>query len=212
MPKIYFEGREYDNPEQMTPEARARYEKAVNMLPDRDSNGIPDLLEVDGEAAAPSPAVKKPVVDAALPEASPGAGAPFVTPQVPKPSQAGTKARRWILILVIAFISLCVACIGAVVLGIFTIMRSSEAYQLAVDTAKNHPTVQQVLGSPIQDGIFTSGSVEESDSSGSADLEIPISGSIQSGKLHVTAYKQDNTWRLTYLMLEAGGQQYQLIP
>ena len=57
MPKIFFEGRDYDNPEQMTPEARARYEKAVQMLPDRDNDGIPDLLEGDASAAATLPPI-----------------------------------------------------------------------------------------------------------------------------------------------------------
>jgi len=68
------------------------------------------------------------------------------------------------------------------------------------------------LGVPIEDGLFITGSVEENDSSGTADLEIPVSGVNRSGTLHVTAVKEENTWRLTYLMLDAGGQEYQLVP
>jgi hypothetical protein len=208
MPKIYFEGREYDDPEQMTPEARARYEKAVKMLPDRDSNGIPDLLEGDGIPAVTPPPVKKPVVDSG----PPGLGVPADTPLTRKDALAAAKNRRWILWLVIGIISLCIACFGIIMVGIFAIMRSSEAYQLAVETAKNYPAVQQALGVPIQDGIFATGSVEENGSSGSADLKIPLSGPNQSGKLYVTAVKEENTWRLTYLLLEVGGQEYQLVP
>jgi len=200
MPKIFFEGREYDNPEQMTPEARARYEKAVKMLPDRDSNGIPDLLEVDGITAKPAASAAEPAVKVPTPA------------QSSKEAAAARKKGKLILVGVIAIISLCIACIGVFMVVIFSVMRSSDAYQLALETLKSHPTAQQVLGVPIEDGLFITGSVEENDSSGTADLEIPVSGVNRSGTLHVTAVKEENTWRLTYLMLDAGGQEYQLVP
>ena len=200
MPKIYFEGREYDDPEQMTPEARLRYEKAVKMLPDRDSNGIPDLLEVDGSPAKPAATVVEPAVKAPAP------------PQSAKEAAAAAKKRKWILVGIIAIVSLCIACFGVFMVAIFSIMKSSGAYQLALETVKSHPMAQQVLGMPIEDGLFTTGSVQEDGPSGTADLEIPVNGANQSGTLYVTAVKEEDTWRLTYLMLNAGGQEYQLVP
>ena len=200
MPKIFFEGREYDDPEQMTPEARMRYEKAVAMLPDRDKNGIPDLLEVDGNPAKPAAVEPEHVVK------------PPTPPQTAKAAAEAKKKGKWVLVGVVAIISLCIACIGVFMVVIFSIMRSSDAYQLAIETMKNDPTAQQVLGVPIKDGIFITGSVEDNGSSGNADLEIPVNGGNQSGTLYVTAVKEENTWRLTYLMLNAGGQEYQLVP
>lgn len=215
MPKIHFEGRDYDTPEQMTPEARARYEKAVKMLPDRDSNGIPDLLESDG-TARPVP----PVVSSALPtEALPVDGARISGPgvNVPptsarKPAVGSLKMGKLLIGVVIGLVVLCAACIIGFVVLIFASIKNSGAYHLAIETAKSNPTVQQVLGVPVEDGLFSSGSVEENDSSGSADLEIPLSGPSQSGTLYVKAVKEENTWRLLSLVLKAGGTQYQLFP
>jgi hypothetical protein len=219
MPKIFFEDREYDSPEQMTPEARARYEKAVQMLPDRDSNGIPDLLEVDGspdvtpqpvkpKASGAEPAVKLPEpADSVL-----GPGVSIPTTRTTVTAGRGSKYRKWILWGVIGAIVLCIGCVSLFVVWIFTMLRSSEAYQMALATAQNDPTVQQVLGTPIKDGVFVSGSVEDNGSTGSAELEIPVNGPNQSGTLYVSAVKEEDTWRLTSLRLEAGGEQYQLLP
>jgi len=204
MPKIFFEGRDYENPEQMTPEARARYEKAVQMLPDRDKNGIPDLLESDGIPAETPPPVT-PVASGAEPEVRAS------TPQTRKAALTAARNRKRISWAVIGIVVLCIGCFSIFMVIIFSLLRSSEAYRMAVEAAKNHPTAQQVLGVPIQDGVFTTGSVSESGSTGSADLEIPLNGSNQSGTLYVTAVKEENTWRLTSLLLEVGGQEYQLL-
>jgi hypothetical protein len=206
VPKIYFEGREFDSPEQMTPEARARYEKAVKMLPDRDENGIPDLLEGDGIPAAAVPPPINPAATGAEPEAISSSA------HARRASQAVTRKGKWVIWVVIAVISLCIACFGIFMVGMFSIMRSSDAFKMALEIVKNHPTAQQVLGVPIEDSPFTTGSIEENGSSGTASLEIPIKGPNQSGKLYVTAAKEENTWRITSLMLEAGGQEYQLAP
>ncbi len=202
MPKIFFEGKVYDSPEKMTPEAQARYEKAVKMLPDRDNNGIPDLLEVDGkpvEAAesSPEPEVKKPPVSAA---------------DAQKADLAAKKTRKWVFWIILGIVVLCVACFGIFLVGIDSLLKSSEAYQMALVTAQNHPTAQQLLGTPIQDGLFITGSVSESGATGSADLQIPVSGPNQSGTLYVSAVKEEDTWRFTSLVLEVAGKQYPLAP
>lgn len=48
MTRIIFNGREYASLEQMPPEVRRAHERLFASLPDRDGNGIPDLLEGDG--------------------------------------------------------------------------------------------------------------------------------------------------------------------
>ncbi len=202
MPKIFFEGKVYDNPEQMTPEAQARYEKAVKMLPDRDNNGLPDLLEVDGASvklaeSSPEPDVKKPPVSAA---------------DAQKAALAAKKTRKWVFWIIFSIVIGCVACFGIFLIGIDSLLKSSGAYQMALETAKNHPTAQQLLGTPIQDGLFIMGSVSESGSTGSADLQIPVNGPEQSGTLYVSAVKEEDTWRLTSLVLEVAGVQYPLAP
>ena len=52
MPKIIFNGQEYDSPEAMPPEVRQLYQMAAGLLADRDQNGVPDIFE--GAEAAPA--------------------------------------------------------------------------------------------------------------------------------------------------------------
>jgi len=41
---VFYQGRQYQNLDELPPEARARYEEAMRQL-DKDGNGVPDLLE-----------------------------------------------------------------------------------------------------------------------------------------------------------------------
>jgi hypothetical protein len=43
--KIVFEGKEYSSPDQLPPDARAKFEQALGKFGDADRNGIPDILE-----------------------------------------------------------------------------------------------------------------------------------------------------------------------
>lgn len=47
MPTITFNGKTYNNLEEMPPEDRQAYEQIANMLVDKNGNGIPDFLEGD---------------------------------------------------------------------------------------------------------------------------------------------------------------------
>jgi hypothetical protein len=51
MPKIIFNGQEYDSPEAMPAEVRQLYEMAAGMLADRNQNGMPDIFEGVAEPA-----------------------------------------------------------------------------------------------------------------------------------------------------------------
>jgi hypothetical protein len=198
MPKIIFHGVEYDRPEDMPPEIRSQYENAARSLPDRDANGIPDLLESEKPAQPVFPSVD-PLQDLT--------GVPTVQLQ-----KVASKTTRWLRIGVAAFILGVLGCIALTFFGIMSLMKSSEAYRLALDTARAHPTVQEMLGAPIQDGLFTTGSISENGTSGTADLAIPLSGSSQSGTLFVQADKEVNTWKIIRLILRVGDMEYSLIP
>jgi hypothetical protein len=45
MPKILFNGKTYDSVDDLPPESRAAYQKALEFLHDTDKNGVPDFLE-----------------------------------------------------------------------------------------------------------------------------------------------------------------------
>ena len=43
--KISFNGTTYDSVDQMPPDVRAQFQRAMSMLADKDGNGVPDILE-----------------------------------------------------------------------------------------------------------------------------------------------------------------------
>jgi hypothetical protein len=205
MPKIHFEGADYETPAEMPADVHMRYDKAMRELPDRDQNGIPDLFEVSGAspyASASVPATPEAIVDS-LPQLTPAQKV-----KAKKALNVAEKGYRWGRWIYFGFVAMVLACIAISFFGIIALIKSSGSYQLAIKTATESETVQSVLGTPIHDGILPSGSTSESGSNGSADFSIPLSGSKQSGMLLVTAVKEENTWRITTMVLEAGGQNY----
>ncbi len=44
-PAIVFNGVEYASPDEMPADVRARFQEAMNLMQDRNGNGVPDLLE-----------------------------------------------------------------------------------------------------------------------------------------------------------------------
>jgi len=94
--------------------------------------------------------------------------------------------------------------------GIFGVvsgaMRSSDAYKVAVSTAQHHPAVLAELGSPIEAGWFTSGSINVAGSTGHAQLTIPISGPLRSGTIGVVADKAAGTWTFSTLAVAVDGR------
>jgi hypothetical protein len=79
---------------------------------------------------------------------------------------------------------LCLAvlvCVSGFFASIETLMKSSDVYSRAVLRAKSSPALIAVLGNPIKDGFFFTGNISENNSSGSANLVIPISLSQQGG-------------------------------
>ncbi len=193
MPKINFKGVEYNRADDMPADIRAEYDKAVKMLPDRDANGIPDLLEVDSQPETPAAPIQ--------------ATSTVITP---KQAQAANKVIRVAAWITVGVIGLIAVCLVIFLVGIASLLRSSGAYKLGIDTAMANSTVQDVLGTPLQAGFFVTGSLSESGASGTAEFSVPLSGSHQSGTLNMNATKEEDTWRLDSLVLDVGGQTYQI--
>jgi hypothetical protein len=96
----------------------------------------------------------------------------------------------------IALFAAFVAFIALVVMGS---IKSSDAYKFALAKAQNDPRVQQRLGTPIEAGMFASGSINVSGSSGKADLTIPISGPKGKGSIYADATKFAGEWKFNRL-------------
>ena len=70
---------------------------------------------------------------------------------------------------------------------------------LATETAQNSGLLDEAVGSPISMGILVHGRVIGGDEKGTADLEIPVSGSHGEGTLFAWEQGEQNSWRVCSL-------------
>ncbi len=109
-----------------------------------------------------------------------------------------------------------VGCLSMILLGCLFVMsifgvattalKSSDAYAIAMSTAEHDPVVIAELGAPLEPGWFVSGSVNVSGGSGHADLSIPVSGSVHSGKVNAVAEKSGGAWTFSKLNVTVNGR------
>jgi hypothetical protein len=110
---------------------------------------------------------------------------------------------KWLTVVACLAVLLGIATvISALVYGVASIMKSSDVYQMAVTRAQHDPNVIAELGEPIVDGFFTSGSINTMNSSGDADLDIPISGPKGEASIYVVAKKSVGKWEFSDLVVE----------
>ncbi|MEP6956084.1 MAG: cytochrome c oxidase assembly factor Coa1 family protein [Chthoniobacterales bacterium] len=99
----------------------------------------------------------------------------------------------------LTLLALIVVFVAAIVLIVFGALKSTDVYKHALRTAQSNPAVIAALGTPLQEGMFLSGSTHTNAATGDADLAIPISGPKGKGTIYVTAAKSAGEW--TYLTL-----------
>ena len=111
-------------------------------------------------------------------------------------------ARKWKLLLglLIALTVLGMAAVFGILMLIMSLLKGSDVAKGAMARARSNPAVVQHLGTPLVEGWFISGSINVSNSSGDADLTLPISGPRGKGTLFVTAHKSAGTW--TYSVMQ----------
>lgn len=85
----------------------------------------------------------------------------------------------------------------------FGSLRNSEPAQLALAEVQDDPAVTAALGQPIELGLIVSGSISRTNDEGKASLQIPISGSRQSGTIYAQAEKvSGENWFFERLVVE----------
>jgi hypothetical protein len=97
-----------------------------------------------------------------------------------------------------------IALFGGIFGGVFYLLKSSEAYQLAVTRLNANAEAVNALGAPISTGT-PFGQIKINGSSGRAALEFSVSGSKATGRLMLEALKNDGVWSLTVLKLKIDG-------
>ncbi|OQA33677.1 MAG: Cytochrome oxidase complex assembly protein 1 [Betaproteobacteria bacterium ADurb.Bin341] len=113
---------------------------------------------------------------------------------------------KWLVpVSVFTLAALLAAVIFVFVLFIVSMVKSSDAYGLAMQYARANPTLIAAFGSPIEEGFFATGNISVSGSSGKADLSVPIAGPKASGTLYIKAKKSMGKWIISQLVVEVDG-------
>jgi hypothetical protein len=114
---------------------------------------------------------------------------------------------RHLVVSIVTLIALAaVGLVVALLLGIMSLLKSSDVYQQAMVKAQEAPAVVESLGKPVKAGWWLSGNISVSGASGSADLAIPISGPKGRGTVYAAATKQAGEWRFKVLEVAIEGQ------
>jgi hypothetical protein len=143
---------------------------------------------------------------------------PSVNPQIDINSQPlAAPPRRWSTRRILwTAIPVCLGIAGLFVGSVFyfieSMMRSSGAYQMALDKASRSPCVVNAIGTPLKTGVFISGNIDLHNSDGGANLSIPVTGPRGKGDIEVEAEKANGIWRITALDFEGKDGRMQLIP
>jgi len=85
--------------------------------------------------------------------------------------------------------------------AVFGLLKSSEPAKEALAKAMANPQLRSELGTPIEEGFMVNGNISTSNSSGSANLDIPVSGPKGKANIHVEAKRTSGVWN--YSTLEA---------
>lgn len=109
----------------------------------------------------------------------------------------------------VGFLMLC--CVGGILLGSFSLIRSSDVYKLALETVQESPRAQDVLGRPIEaEWLVTQFSVNQTNGEGDASLQLPVKGPNGSGVVYFEAVLVDNEWVTASAELEVDGERFSL--
>lgn len=104
--------------------------------------------------------------------------------------------------------------IGSLVFGVFSLLKSSEPYKKSLDLVKNHPEVIELIGTPIEEGLMISGSINTTNDKGNADISYPVKGPKGEGTVYAIAERNQKKWTLQEVTFyhEVSDQRIQILP
>ena len=127
-----------------------------------------------------------------------------------QPPRKGWWQRNWKWFVptgCLTLIALGVLFVVCIVFFVFSILKSSDAYKIAVTRAKEDQRVVAVLGAPIQEGLVPSGKTNVNGPSGEADIAIPISGPKGKATIYAVGTKSAGKWEFSELAVQTDGGQ-----
>ena len=132
-----------------------------------------------------------------------------MTTQIPPlPPRKSWWGRNWKWAVPVGCLTPILVCGGfvGIILGVvFGAIRASDVYKEAVTRAKSDPAVVAALGNPVDTGLLVSGNINLNNSSGDADLSIPIYGQKGKGTIYAVATKSEGKWHYSTLAVRVDG-------
>lgn len=119
-----------------------------------------------------------------------------------QPSWWGRNWKWFVPVGCLSVVLLFAAFIALIFTFVFGMMKNSTAYSEALEIARSNPAVTASLGTPIEEGFFVSGNINESGPSGEAELSIPISGPRGVGTIYLEARKSAGAWQFSKLVVD----------
>jgi hypothetical protein len=111
--------------------------------------------------------------------------------------------RKWAIWAVVAYLAFALL-MGGLVFAIFSVMKSSEVYKLAVARAEASQEVAGIVGTPMSAG-FPLGSIQVSGPSGAAKVSFSLSGPNGKGTVFLEAKKSLGLWNLDQIVFQQDG-------
>lgn len=137
-------------------------------------------------------------------------------PPLPSTRSGGWWQRHWkwaVPALGVLGLSLFAAFVLLIVSAVFGMVKSSDAYKLALQRVQANPAATAALGTPIHEGWLVMGNIQVNGPSGAANLQIPVSGPAGEGDVFVEATKSAGAWNFKTLVLQLddGGRRIDLL-
>jgi hypothetical protein len=122
-----------------------------------------------------------------------------VTPIAPPPQAPPQKSGCWKwgaigCVIVLLLLAGGMAVIG---LGVFGMIKRTDAYKESLRRAQNDPRVIEAIGSPVKPGFIVTGNVKVNNNTGNADIDFKVSGPKGKATVHTVATLDPTGWTYT---------------
>lgn len=125
-------------------------------------------------------------------------------PEQPPQLESSWLARNWKWFAPVLAL-LCAGCIAGTFAIMFSVMRASDPYKIALQEARASDAAVRALGTPLTDGFFVLGNIHLTSSAGQAQFEIPVHGPAGQGRIYVEASRTRGVWSFGNLTLVVDG-------
>jgi Cytochrome oxidase complex assembly protein 1 len=93
-------------------------------------------------------------------------------------------------------------CVAVLVAGIFTALKSSDAYHLSLEAVRSDEQVIAAIGEPMEPSLLVTGNIYVSTQGGHAEVSYGITGPKGEGTVYANGVKEDGEWKFRSLVVQ----------